>query len=149
MSIQAYIEQQPEERQASLIKLREVVCQSLPTGFKEVIQYGMITYVVPHSLYPKGYHCNPKDPLPFLSIANQKGYIALYHMAMYMDDGLKTWFENAYAALNIGQLDMGKSCIRFKKMDKIPYDLVAQLCQMITPEAYIELYQRILDKGSQ
>ena len=146
MTVQAYIELQPQERQAGLNQLRQVILSSLPTGFEEVIQYNMITFVVPHSLYPKGYHCNPKDPLPFLSLANQKGFIALYHMAMYMDDALKTWFEEAYAALDIGKLDMGKSCVRFKKMEKIPYSLIAELCGKITPEAYVEVYEKTINR---
>ena len=106
------------------------------------MQYGMITYVVPKSLFPAGYHVNPIDPLPFLSLANQKNYIALYHLGVYAEPDLLEWFTASYAALNIGKLDMGKSCIRFKNPAKIPYDLVGALSEKLTPEDFIKLYQK-------
>lgn len=129
------------ERQAAFEKLKQTIDDHLPEGFEETIQSGMISYVVPHSIYPKGYHVNPKEPLPFLALANQKGYIALYHMGIYADKSLLDWFGRAYEALNIGKLDMGKSCIRFKKMEKIPYDLIGELCSKLSVENYINLYE--------
>jgi len=113
----------------------------LPEGFQETIQYGMIGYVVPHTLYPKGYHVNPKEPLPFIALANQKGYVAFYHLGIYADKLLHEWFAKSYELLNIGKLDMGKSCIRFKKIDKIPFDLVGELCSKLTVEEYIKAYE--------
>ena len=138
----AYILRQPPERQPALIKLRDVILLNLPDGFEETMQYGMITYVVPKSIFPAGYHANPADALPFLSLANQKQYIALYHLGIYMDQALLDWFSVSYAALDIGKLDIGKSCIRFKNSAKIPYDLIAELCRKITPEAFVEAYRR-------
>jgi uncharacterized protein YdhG (YjbR/CyaY superfamily) len=139
--VEAYISAQPAERQAALQSLLMVIRQNLPDGFEERIQYGMIGYAVPLETYPSGYHVNPNEPLPFIGLANQKNYIAFYHMGIYGDSGLMAWFQKAYTDLGIGKLDMGKSCIRFKKIDQIPLDLVAELCQKITPEQYIAQYE--------
>jgi hypothetical protein len=136
-----YIKQQPTERQAALEALRQTILNNLPQSFKEIIQYGMIGYVVPHEIYPEGYHANPKDPLPFIGLANQKGYIAFYHMGIYADSSLLEWFLKSYQALNIGKLDMGKSCIRFKKIDKIPLGLVGELCSKMSVESYVSIYE--------
>lgn len=136
-----YIKQQPEERKIALTNLLQAIKANLPAGFEEAIQYGMIGFVVPHSVYPKGYHVDPKEPLPFLGLANQKGYIALYHMGLYADKPLMDWFVASYKALNIGKLDMGKSCIRFKKMEQIPFDLVGELCSKMSVETYVSLYE--------
>ena len=137
-----YVLNQPVERQEILEKMRQIIKSNLPAGFFETIQYGMISYVVPHVLYPAGYHVNPKEPLPFLALANQKGYIALYHMGIYINDAMMKWFTESYTGLNIGKLDMGKSCIRFKNMDKIPYELIGELCSKISVEEYLRLYER-------
>jgi len=139
--VEAYILAQPAERQAALQSLRKTIRQNLPEGYEERIQYGMIGYAVPLETYPSGYHVNPKEPLPFIGLANQKHYIAFYHMGIYGDPGLMEWFQKSYAGLNIGKLDMGKSCIRFKKMDRIPLDLIAELCKKITPAQYIKQYE--------
>lgn len=136
-----YISEQPIERQAALEALRRTLKKHLPQGFQEIIQYGMIGYVVPHDIYPKGYHCKPKEPLPFMGLANQKEYIALYHMGIYADESILKWFVESYNNLNIGKLNMGKSCIRFKKIDQIPLELIAELCSKITVEDYIRIYQ--------
>lgn len=141
---QEYLENLPAERKAVMDKLRSVILENLPDGFEETISYGMLGYVVPHTLYPAGYHVNPKAPLPFISLASQKQYIALYHMGIYAFPELLEWFEREYAARVQGKLDMGKSCIRFKKMDTIPYDLIAELCKKITVEDYIAKYE---DRG--
>jgi uncharacterized protein YdhG (YjbR/CyaY superfamily) len=141
-SAQSYILRQPPERQAALTQLRETILAHLPAGFEETMQYGMITYVMPKSVFPAGYHVPPHDPLPFLSLANQKNYIALYHLGLYASPELLSWFSSAYAALQIGKLDIGKSCIRFKNPAKIPYELIASLCERMTPEAFISLYQQ-------
>lgn len=136
-----YINQQPIERQEALNSLRQTILGSLPQGFQEVMQYGMIGYVVPHEIYPQGYHVNPKDPLPFIGLANQKGFIAIYHMGMYADKSLSEWFVTSYEGLHIGKLDMGKSCIRFKKIDKIPLSLISQLCSRMSVESYVNIYE--------
>ncbi len=137
-----YIMNQPSERREILEKLRKTIKSNLPEGFTETMQYGMISFVVPHNFYPAGYHVNLKEPLPFIALANQKGYIALYHMGIYMDEPLMKWFSKSYASLDIGKLDMGKSCIRFKNMDKIPYELITELCSKMSVEEYVLLYKK-------
>lgn len=136
-----YIESQPEERREALAKLRQTIVQNLPAGFAEIIQYGGIGYVVPHDIYAAGYHCNPKEPLPFAGLANRKHYVAVYHLGVYADQNLLEWFVQAYAALNIGRLDMGKSCIRFNNIKKIPYRLIGQLFAKLTVREYVQLYE--------
>ena len=137
----AYIEALPEDRKGPVGQLRKTIQEHLPEGFEETMSYGMIGYVVPHSLYPSGYHCDPKLPLPFMSLASQKNYIALYHMGIYSDPELLKWFQDAYAALDIGKLDMGKSCIRFKKPERIPFELLGELCEKMTPQQWIQRYE--------
>lgn len=114
---------------------------NLPIGYEEIIQYGMIGYVVPHAIYPEGYNVNPKEPLPFIGLGNQKAYISLYHMGIYADRLLLEWFVKSYEELNIGKLDMGKSCIRFKKIDKIPLELIGELCSKMSVESYVSIYE--------
>ena len=146
-TVPQYLAELPEDRKEPVQKLYKLFSKKLPRGFKDVLQYGMISFVIPHSKYPAGYHCNPKDALPFLSIASQKNFIALYHMMVYSDDTLHKWFSEEYAKLNIGKLDMGKSCIRFKNPDKIPYELLGELASKVTPDDWIERYEEILNKG--
>jgi uncharacterized protein YdhG (YjbR/CyaY superfamily) len=140
-SVDQYYNSLPEERKHPMSELRKTITANLPDGFTECIAYNMPSFVVPHSIYPQGYHCDPKIPLPFISLASQKNFISLYHMGIYANNDLLTWFEDEYKALNIGKLDMGKSCIRFKKMDKIPYDLIAELSEKISPQQWIDLYE--------
>lgn len=144
--IETYLGQLPEERQAAMKKLHQVIKKNLK-GFKDSMQYGMVGYGVPLSKYPAGYHCNPAQPLPFMSIASQKNFIAVYHMGVYADPKLLKWFTDAYGNLNIGKLDMGKSCIRFKKTDKIPYELIGQLAAAMSADEWIELYEKNLAKS--
>ena len=136
-----YIAQIPEDRKAAFSKLRKIILEHLPDGFIEGISYGMIGYVVPHSLYPSGYHCDPKLPLPFLSIASQKNFVAFYHMGLYAKKDLLDWFVAEYPNHCKTKLDMGKSCVRFKKMDDIPYDLIKNLCKKMTPKEWITIYE--------
>ena len=137
-----YIAQVPETRKEAMHKLRQTILEHLPEGFEETMQYGMIGYVVPHSRYPEGYHCDPKIPLPFMNLASQKNYIALYHSGIYTIPELNNWFKKAYSDKNIGKLDMGKSCIRFKKQESIPYDLIAKLCEKVSVSDWIETYEQ-------
>ncbi len=137
-----YISKLPEERKAAVSQLRKTVKDNLPKGFEECISYKMIGYVVPHSLYPEGYHCDPKLPLPFINIASQKNFVALYHSGIYADESLYNWFVQEYPKHVKTKLDMGKSCIRFKKVEHIPYALIAQLCQKMTPDMWIALYEK-------
>ena len=134
------------ERRAAFERLRAVVLENIPEGFEECISYGMIGYVVPHRLYAPGYHCDPKLPLPFVSIAAQKNFFALYHMGVYVVPALHDWFVAEYPQHAKGKLDMGKSCIRFKKTDDIPYDLIAQLLQKMTVEDWVGVYESEIKK---
>jgi hypothetical protein len=137
-----YLNELPEDRKAAINALRKVIKKHLPKGFKEEMSYGMIGYVVPHKLYPNGYHCDPKLPLPFMSIASQKNFIAVYHMGLYADEILMKWFTDAYAKAVPGKLDMGKSCLRFKKPEQIPLDLIGELAAKMTPQDWITLYEK-------
>lgn len=137
-----YIDKLPDDRKEAMIKLRATILENLPDGFEETMSYGMIGYVVPHSVYPDGYHCNPHLPLPFMSIASQKNYIALYHMGIYVNEELMDWFTGEYPNHVSSKLDMGKSCIRFKKPDQIPYELIAELTAKMTADAWVELYEK-------
>lgn len=141
-SVSDYILQLPEERKAAMEQLRKTIQSHLPKGFEETNSYSMIGYVVPHTLYPAGYHCDPKLPLPFLSIASQKNFIAVYHMGMYADPEILDWFQTEYAQRVKGKLDMGKSCVRFKKPEQIPFDLIGELCQKMSPKQWIALYEK-------
>jgi len=140
-NIEEYIAALPEDRKPVIEKLRSVILSNLPKGFTEQLSYGMIGYVVPLSRYPQGYHAKKGEPLPFLSLASQKNYIALYHMGIYGKPKLEAWFIKEYTDRVPTKLDMGKSCIRFKNPDHIPYDLVAELCQKMTVDEFIELYE--------
>lgn len=137
-----YIAKLPIERQESVSKLRDSVKQNLPTGFEECINYGMIGFVVPHSMYPDGYHVDPTLPLPFINIASQKNFVALYHSGIYADPNVHEWFVSEYPKHVKTKLDMGKSCIRFNNINTIPYQLIAALCQKITPQEWIALYEK-------
>lgn len=143
-----YIEQLPEERKEPFKKLRATILNNLPEGFEEMINYGMPGYVVPHSLYPDGYHCDPVLPLPFLNIASQKNFVALYHMGIYTDPDLLDWFTSEYPKHVSTKLDMGKSCIRFKKMDQIPFELIGQLVRKVSPNDWITTYEAAFKKES-
>ena len=136
-----YINSLPEDRKPIMDELRKVIIQNLPKGFEEAISYGMLSYIVPHSIYPAGYHCDTKQALPFLSIASQKNFIAIYHMGIYADQELLNWFVEEYPKHSKAKLDMGKSCIRFKKMEDIPYELIGQLAAKMTPQDWISLYE--------
>lgn len=137
----AYIAAISEDRRAAFEKLRETIVENIPDGFREGISYGMIGYVVPHELYPPGYHCDPKLPLPFVSIAAQKNFIALYHMGLYAMPDLLDWFVSEYPKHTKSKLDMGKSCIRFKKTADIPFELIARLMQRVGVEEWVEVYE--------
>lgn len=143
-TVEEYIDQIPEKRKDTFNKLRSIIQESIPEGFEEIISYSFPSYVVPLSIYPKGYHCKKNEPLPFISIANQKNFIALYHMGIYAKPQILEWFEIEYAKQGIGKLDMGKSCIRFKNMKKIPYDLIRELVGKISVEDWINDYENSL-----
>lgn len=141
-----YIEELPEDRQLAISKLRKVILENLPEGFQETMGYGMIGYVVPHSLYPNGYHCAPNLPLPFLNIASQKNFIAVYHMLVYSNPTINEWFVNEFPKHSKAKLDMGKSCIRFKKLDQIPFELIGELASKVTVDEWIKIYEAQLKR---
>ena len=147
-TVNEYLASIPAERKESFSKLRDTVLKNIPKGFKEEMNYGMLGYVVPHTIYPNGYHCDPKAPLPFTCIASQKNFVALYHMGIYSDKALLDWFVKEYAAQCKHKLDMGKSCIRFKKMDDIPYKLIGELMKKMTVKKWVELYESNLRRSS-
>ena len=146
-SPEEYIEQLPIERQKVISKLRATILNNLPQGFEEQISYGMLGYVVPHTIYASGYHVNPELPLPFMNLASQKNYIALYHSGLYADKKVMEWFLAEYSKNCKHKLDMGKSCVRFKKLDDIPYGLIGELCKKISVSEWIDIYQKQINKS--
>ncbi len=141
-----YIGSLPEERKEAVRKLRQTILDNIPEGFAEIIGYGMIGYVVPHSIYPKGYHCDPKLPLGFANLGSQKNFIVLHHMGLYGNPKLLEWFVGEYPKHSKLKLDMGKGCVRFKKMDQIPYDLIGELMRKVTVNEWIECVETTLTK---
>lgn len=146
-SITAYLSSIPEERYAAFNELRNTIKNNLPKGFEECLSYGMIGYVVPHSIYPNGYHCDPKLPLPFINLANQKNFIAFYHMGIYADPKLLAWVESEYPKHSKTKLDMGKSCIRFKKVADIPFAFIGELVQKMSVADWTTLYEKMLNSS--
>ena len=142
LTTEQYINELPDDRKEAVLKLRKVILKNLPKGFQEIMSYGMIGYVVPHSLYPKGYHCTPKLPLPFMNIASQKIFIAVYHMGMYANKPLYDWFIKEYEKVSATKIDAGKSCLRFKKPEHIPYELIGILAGKMTPQEWISIYEK-------
>lgn len=145
-SPQQYIDQLPEDRKEAFQKIRQQILNNLPKEMEEAISYGMLGYVVPHSVYPNGYHCNPKLPLPFMNLASQKNFIAVYSMVLYSKKELMNWFTSEYAKHCKYKLDMGKSCIRFKKMDDIPFNLIGELTAKISTKEWIQIYENAIIK---
>jgi len=141
-NFEEYLAEIPEDRKPAFSKLRDVIVANLPEGFEEHMSYGMIGYVVPKSTYPAGYHCTPALPLPFASIASQKNFIAFYHMGIYAKKELYDWFVAEYPKHCKYKLDMGKSCVRFKKANDIPYNLIAETMQKMSMQEWIEIYER-------
>lgn len=141
-TVEEYLNELPQDRQEAVTALRTVIKKNLPKGFEETMGYGMIGYVVPHKLYPAGYLCNPELPLPFMNLASQKNFIALYHMGLYADPQLLKWFTEEYTKRGVGKLEMGKSCLRFKKKEQIPLKLIGELVTKFTPADWIRLYEK-------
>lgn len=140
-TVEEYLKELPIKRQEAMRKIRKAMKDNIPKGFEEGMGYGMMGWDVPHSLYPAGYHCDPKQPLPFIGLASQKNFIAIYHMGIYADKKLHDWFVSEYAKVCKTKLDMGKSCIRLKKTDDIPYKLIGELSKKMTVEDWINLYE--------
>ncbi|MFC3159218.1 protein of unknown function (DU1801) [Chryseobacterium arachidis] len=141
ISVEDYISKIPEERQEIFKKVFDAINDHLPEGFSKNISYGMVGWGVPLETYPAGYHCAPGTPLPFISIASQKNFIAVYHMGIYAKPELLDWFVAEFPKYSKRKLDMGKSCIRFKKMDDIPLELLAEMSKKMTVEEWIDIYE--------
>ena len=146
ISLKQYLEELPEDRKEPVSKLRQQILDNLPKGIEETMNYGMLGYVVPHSVYPDGYHCDPKSPLPFMSLASQKNFVAVYSMVLYSRKDLMDWFTSEYAKCCKYKLDMGKSCIRFKRMNDIPFDLIGELTAKVSTEEWIDIYESAFKK---
>lgn len=145
-SVEDYLEKVPDERKSAFKQLFETISENLPAGFETNISYGMIGWSVPLETFPAGYHCTPGLPLPFINLASQKNFIALYHMGIYANPELMNWFVEEYPKHTKRKLDMGKSCIRFKKPDEIPFKLIAELATKMSPHDWIAVYQNLLKK---
>ncbi|KHD46671.1 DUF1801 domain-containing protein [Streptococcus hongkongensis] len=140
-SIEEYLEALPDDRREVINKLRQVIKEHLPDRYDEKLQYQMISYVVPRDLFPEGYHCHPEDDLAFITIGSQKNHIAIYHNGIYMFEHIREWFVMQYPLYMKTKPDIGKSCIRFKNMKTIPYDLIGKLCQQVSQEAFLKANQ--------
>lgn len=139
-TVTEYLESLPEDRRQAITKVRAAMKKKLPKGYDETMQYGMISYVVPHKLYPAGYHCNPKEAVPFAALASQKNYISIYLMAVYAVPELQKWLLEACAKAGI-KLDMGKSCLRFKKLEDIPLEIIGELLAKVPVEEFLKIYE--------
>jgi hypothetical protein len=139
-TVTEYLKSLPDDRKKIISDLRSIIIKNLPKGFEETMQYGMISYVVPHSLYKPGYHVKPTDALPFISLASQKNHIAVYHMAVY-GGALHDWFVKEWDKASDKKLDMGKSCIRFRKPEDVPVKLIGALASKLTPKQWISMYE--------
>ncbi|RXM52726.1 MULTISPECIES: DUF1801 domain-containing protein [unclassified Chryseobacterium] len=140
-SLEDYLSKIPDERQEPFKKLYDMINNNLPKGFEEISNYGMLGWAVPLKTYPAGYHCAPGTPLPFINLASQKNFIALYHMGLYSRPELLNWFVAEFPKYSKKKLDMGKSCVRFKKPEDIPFELIAELSQKMTVEDWIGIYE--------
>ena len=145
-TVEQYLAELPSDRKNIITEIRNVFKKHLPKGFEEGMSYGMIGFYVPHKLYPKGYHCNPTLPLPFINVASQKNHIAIYHMGLYASKEVLSWFETEWGKYSAKKLEMGKSCLRFKKAEEVPLKLIAELAKKITPQQWIDTYEKAFVK---
>jgi uncharacterized protein YdhG (YjbR/CyaY superfamily) len=142
LTIKQYIDSIPEDRKKVINRLIDVISHNIPKGFSKVISYGYPGFVIPHLLYPDGYHCDTKLPLPFISVASQKHFVAVYHCGLYANSKLMNWFLSEYPKYSNRKLDMGKGCIRFKKIEEIPYKLIGELSSKMTTKDWISIYEK-------
>ncbi len=140
-TVDDYISQIPADRKDAFSRLRSVIGSHLPGEFEERLSWGMPTWAVPLSVYPPGYHTRKDEPLPFISIASQKHFIGFYHLGIYAMPQLHEWFLAEWTSRNLGRMDMGKSCLRLKNPDKIPYDLLGELCSKVGAAEWIAIYE--------
>lgn len=145
-TVKEYLSELPEDRREAIEKVREVILKNLPEGYEESMQYGMISYVIPHSIYTEGYHCDPKQAVPFISLASQKNHMAIYFMHLYLDKEADEWFRNEYKATG-KKLDMGKSCLRFKNVNDLPLEIIGKTVSMMPVKKYLEKYESIVKRS--
>ncbi len=143
-TVAEYIASLPADRRPDIEAVRKVILKNLDKDYEEGMQYGMIGYYIPHKVFPAGYHCDPKQPLPFAALASQKGYMALHMMGLYLNEEHQEWFRKEWAKTG-KKLDMGKACIRFKKLDDLPLDVIGQTVARIPAKKYIAYYEAILN----
>jgi uncharacterized protein YdhG (YjbR/CyaY superfamily) len=143
-TVDEYVKGLPEDRRKAISALRKVILNNLPEGYQECMSYGMIGYVVPHSIYPKGYQCNPKLPLPFVNLGSQKNHMALYLMCIYGDAKADRGFRKAWEKTG-RKLDAGKGCIRFRRLEDVPLEVVGQLVARIPVADYIARIESVFD----
>ena len=141
-SIETYLNSLSKDRKESVQKIIKVVEDNIPFGYSKIMNYNMPSFVIPHSIYPSGYHVTPDLPLPFIGVASQKNHIGFYHMGLYAKPELLDWFISEYQKFCTSKLDMGKSCVRFKEMDDIPYELVGELSKKMTTKEWINIYEK-------
>ena len=142
MNIKEYINSLEVDRKKIILKLINVIDNNIPRGFEKIMNYGIPSFVVPHSIYPAGYHCDTKLPLPFISVASQKHFVAVYHCGLYANSKVMNWFVSEYPKYSNRKLDMGKGCIRFKKFNEIPYELIGVLSTKMTVKDWINIYEQ-------
>ncbi len=147
-TVKAYLKDLPADRREALEQVRKVILKNLDPKFEEGMQYGMIGYFVPHAIFPAGYHCDPSQPLPFASVASQKNHMAIHLMCIYSIPAQLEWFLEAWEKSGCKKPDMGKSCIRFKKLDDIPLDVIGKLIKRVTAAKFISNYESVLEAGS-
>ena len=140
-TVDEYLAGLPQDRRLALSAVRKVILDNLDKDYEEGLQYGLISYHVPHRVFPAGYHCDPSQPLCYAGLASQKNHMSLYLMSVYGDSDHKRWFETAWKKTG-KKLDMGKSCIRFKKLEDLPLELVGEVIRRVPAKKWIEIYQR-------
>jgi hypothetical protein len=145
-TVKAYLAALPAERRAAIEAVRNVILENLDDAYEEGVQCGMIGYYVPHKVYPAGYHCDPKQPLPFAGLASQKNHMALYLMCIYNDSGDAQWFRREWAKTG-KKLDMGKCCIRFKKLDDLPLPLIGRAIARVPAKKFIATYEKVIQRS--
>jgi hypothetical protein len=142
-TVEQYLAELPKDRREAIQAVREVILRNLPKGYEEGMQYGMIGYYVPHSLYPPGYHCDPKQPLPYAHLASQKNYMSIYLMCVYAGGEQQAWFREEWQKTG-KKLDMGKSCVRFRKLEDLPLPLIGKAIKRASVKKFITFYEDII-----
>ena len=141
-TVEAYIASLNEDRKPVIVKIDRIITDNLDGAYSRNMQYGMISYTIPHSIYPGGYHCKPSDEVPFISVASQKNHVSIYHMGLYTDSGLLQWLKDTFTESNV-KLDLGKCCIRFKKIDQMPYEIITKLVKKSSTDEYVSYYRSV------